>query len=46
MKKKTKIKLAATITIFSLMITAQQLQPQTPSEPTDIRPVSALSGGQ
>ena len=40
MKKKTKI-LAAAVTIFSLMITVQQLQPQTQPEPTDIRPVSS-----
>ena len=40
MKKKTKI-LAAAIIIFSLMITVQQLQPQTQLEPTDIPPVSS-----
>lgn len=40
MKKKTKI-LAAAIMIFSLMITVQQLQPQTQPEPTDIPPVSS-----
>ncbi len=40
MKKKTKI-LAAAIIIFSLMITVQQLQPQTQPEPTDIPPVSS-----
>lgn len=45
MKKKTKI-LAAAIMIFSLMITVQQLQPQTQPEPTDIPPrVEPYAGG-
>lgn len=43
MKKKTKIILtASTLAILSLMVTVQQLQPQTQPEPTDIPPCRAL----